>query len=236
MARLGNRPQRGFVLKEILAMKKSNALTVMLSGLVIMILVGSCAPQQAQTTPELVEVQVTKQLVHPLPNNVSPTPDPTATPHLPLLAEIPLQPRPDYINGVSPLEYSIVPIEVFEYKNPNYELLGLKDVESGFQKTICVDFLLDTPLVEPGDQLLDSNVISKRMTLFVNGEAMKLTGGGMSMGVEMEFPTIEARWVSGHQTECWEAPLRSGRHEVKFQFRQTSGNIAEYIWYFQISE
>lgn len=213
-------------------MQKSSILYVMLSSLVIMVFVGSCAPQNAQTT----SVDSTKYAAYPEQSSFSEPSDGGSTPELLTLDENPVQPRPDYIQGVSPLEYSIVPVEVFEYKNPNYEQLGLKDVESGFQKTICVDFFLDPPLVEPGDQLLDSDVISKRMTLFVNGEAVNLTGGGMRMGTERISPTIEARWVSGHQTECWEALLSSGRHEVKFQFRQTSGNIAEYIWYFQISE
>jgi hypothetical protein len=42
-------------------------------------------------------------------------------------------------------------------------------------------------------------------------------------------------WSPPH-TPCWHAPVGLGRHEATFQFRQTSGDIQSYTWYFEIVE
>lgn len=225
---------------EFVAVKESFVLRVSLLSLLISIFISSCTPQNTHTT--LGEQGTSTNLGTPVSVSVTEVMEPseqsdtTSLSQLPLLDEIPLQPRPDYINGISPPEYSIVPWALFEYDMPDIKHLGLKDVESGFERSICVDFFFD-PLVEPNDYIVDSNIIVERMTLLVNGEVMRTaSSGGMHMGTQSHHPAINAIWVSGHDTECWEAPLRPGRHEVKFQFVQTSGTVAEYVWYFQISK
>lgn len=150
---------------------------------------------------------------------------------------VPLRPRPDYISEVSPEEYTVVPINIFQYRPEQITIVGMGSIEGGFRSTICVDLNLE-PLVQKGDTLTDYEGFSDRLFLSVNGEHMQLSDESLFRGVingKTENDGTQTSWGTGNYL-CWITPLDSGRHEVTFQFRQTSGEIQEYSWLFEISE
>jgi hypothetical protein len=73
------------------------------------------------------------------------------------------------------------------------------------------------------------------MALFVDDVPMEITNS-----VHMGIPTvrmpdegdgIQTIWVE-EDDWCWNTPLHPGPHRVTFKFRQTSGDIQEYTWFY----
>ena len=163
---------------------------------------------------------------------------------IPTLAKMSLPtllPRPNYIQVVGPEEYTVVPIALYNYFPVGVVGHGIDSsgsLEQGFQSSICVRPLLE-PLVQKGDDF-DEQEIWDRMELLADGEVMNAYLQVFSRGLpaipKPESPLgSDTRWIEGGDY-CWYAPLGIGHHEVIFRFRQTSGDVQEYIWYFEIGE
>ncbi|MCL4872314.1 MAG: hypothetical protein KJ063_25415 [Anaerolineae bacterium] len=166
------------------------------------------------------------------------TPTATATPPFPFMAKPMSTPRADFIEAVSPPENRVIPHDVYT-RQP-----AVGEVGFGFglnAELICVQPVAIL-LVQEGDIFVDDwqdgEKLWGRMELWVNGQAAKYMGN--ARGFPYSLPTREPEgprtdffeWVS----YCWEAPLGIGVHEVTFRFRQTSGDVKEYTWHFELSE
>jgi hypothetical protein len=160
---------------------------------------------------------------------------PTATP-LPTL-----QPRPPYILSEAPAAAAVVGWN--DYANaPNPSM-------------ICVELTLAT-VVEPGDHLMRHEIV-ERTTLFVNGEQANkypeprkyttvVNGEVVVLDSILLVETVGqivdsdgqviASWEGEEDDYCWLAELLPGTHQAEFQFRQTSGTIHSYRWYFTLTE
>ncbi|MCL4872069.1 MAG: hypothetical protein KJ063_24170 [Anaerolineae bacterium] len=127
-----------------------------------------------------------------------------------------IQPRPEFINTVFPKELEIIASDMFERK-------------------ICVD-LLTGPLIQPNDHLSYSDIY-ERMSLTINGEYKDLLEEDNIVRPMLATDEVNnMSYPAGPFWSCWRAILASGIHEVKFSFRQTSGDVKEYTWYFELSE
>lgn len=152
----------------------------------------------------------------------------------------PVQPRPNFIQAVSPEEYTIVPVDLYNYSPSDIKVVksATGDPKDGYQSTICLR-LSGEPLAQEGDDLTKDGEMGKRMGLYVNDVQMKITNSVQAGVPVITMPKdpneIQTSWIEGDDY-CWKAPLRPGEHKVVFTFRQTSGNLLEYIWYFEISE
>jgi hypothetical protein len=153
----------------------------------------------------------------------------------------PLQPHPDYIVSTKPAAATV--IEWNEYaSDPNASM-------------ICVELSLAT-LVEPGDHFIQ-NEIAERTTLFVNDKqsdeypkprehTIVIEGEEVVLDDYHELYTFSqvvdrdgqviASWEGEGLLNCWLAELLPGTHEAEFQFRQTSGTVQSYRWFFTLME
>ena len=158
------------------------------------------------------------------------SPVPTSTPVL--LPTAP--PRPDFISEVGPVESSVLSLEVCEAEYSQVE--GMHDSETGYASSVCVDPDLDY-LVQKGDDFADAESVLERIELRVDGEEREVADWlDMLLDIEMlQDGEVYARF-GGPYVFCWHAPAGAGTHMVSFQFRQTSGDIKEYTWYFAVTE
>lgn len=160
---------------------------------------------------------------------------PTATlPPFLLMEVAPVQPRPDFVQLVGPLEYSIVDSDFYHLTPEGVGGIRITGtMRNGFQSAICVrPFMRE--LVQQGDNFNKLPILWDRMTLLVDGEQKESYGhSGLGLTVWLSEEDQETQWIEG-EDYCWFAPLQSGIHEVAFQFRQTSGDIQEYKWLFEI--
>lgn len=151
--------------------------------------------------------------------------------------------RPTYIKEIAPEEYFVIPYALYN-KEPPPEIIavGPGSVEEGFRSNLCLEIDLKL-LVQKGDNLSNFEQISPHLKLFVDGQ--EITDFGTSLfrstlayadfEVENDFQTAQTRWITGTNF-CWIVPLTPGTHEALFQFHQTSGDVQEYRWQFEISE
>jgi hypothetical protein len=167
-------------------------------------------------------------------------PAPTPTESLPIVTATPgkmdmspVMARPDYVSYVSPEEYTIVPIGPY---NQGADALGHGDLFWGYQSNICITLDLG-PLVQTGDVLIEDREIASRIELLVDERAQTWRPEeSLNQAVAGSKLDDETTSWSGPLIYCWDAPLDPGRHEVTFKFRQTSGDIQEYTWHFEIVE
>lgn len=177
-------------------------------------------------------------------------PTATASPPFPLMAMATAEPRPDFIEGISPAEYRVIPLSVYTYFPENVAFMIVNSYDTGqpvsdntvlsYGSSICLQPDMEQ-LAQEGDMLISAKWgedPGTRMTLLVNGQPVEYDGyrGWTVLGLP---PTREP---SGPRTEyiagadyCWIAPVGVGPHEVIFEFRQTSGDVKRYRWFFEIS-
>ena len=188
----------------------------LLLGLVIMMFLTACT--------------VTEVFMS-LPNTSEPTPIST----LGTMSIATMEPRPEFVRGISPPEYSTVSYDNYHYQIPNAVGPSMS-LPEGFYSAICVDLFLQ-PLIQKGDKLDTISKVSERMDLFVNDR--KVTIMDRAYRLLAAFSENDGwentTWVES-DAYCWESPLPSGIHEVTLQFQQTSGDIQAYTWYFEIVE
>ena len=173
--------------------------------------------------------------------SISCTPEHTESTVVPTLARmelIPAQPSPSFVDEISPPEYAVVPQNVYDRRLENTQVNAMGTIEDGFRASICIDLNLE-PLVQQGDDFSRSDIGSDRVALFANGLPMELSTERLSKSVLIMEDTEKSieEWTLypvGIEMICWKAPLKIGVHEVLFAFKQTSGDIQEYTWYFEI--
>ena len=174
----------------------------------------------------------------PLPDQI-----PSATPEFAALPT--LQPRPDFVLDVTPLESQQLPLAMFEADRTEefFAATGIfvdssGDSDLGYMSQICMTADLSY-LAQPGDDFsADQNAI-KRVTLQVGDLVLpEVTGGHTSL--EAISALDENGQVSiqglGDMIFCGKVNLDVGIHTVSFQFRQTTGETKEYTWQFVINE
>lgn len=176
---------------------------------------------------------------YPIPWYPYLTPTPIAT--LPKQNIPTLEARPNFIEAITPREYSIIPLSFYIHTEIGVEET-LKTARIGnvigFASSICVRPFLE-PLVQTGDNFLRSGKIQERMELWIDNNLMEkhnfvLYGLAVIPGPDSQLGD-NTNWVEGADY-CWKAPLTVGQHKAIFYFQQTSGDIQEYTWYFEISE
>ncbi|WP_420628355.1 hypothetical protein [Candidatus Leptofilum sp.] len=152
----------------------------------------------------------------------------------------PIQPRPNYIQAVSPKEYSIVPLDIYRYSPAGIEIIGsaTDNPEEGYQSTICLR-VSSEPLAEEGDDLTPLGEMEKRMALYVNYTQMEMTGSVLKTLPVIHMPEnpddVRTAWLTPADY-CWKAPLTLGQHQIEFTFQQTSGKVEHYTWVLEIVE
>jgi len=158
------------------------------------------------------------------------SPAPTSTPIVLPTA----QPRPDFISKVGPEESSILSLETYETEYVH--AIGMRNLETGYASTVCVEPDLGY-LVQKGDDFADMESVLGCIELRVDGEEREVADGlDRLLDIEvLQDGEVYARF-GGPYVFCWHAPVGVGVHLVSFQFRQTSGDIKEYTWYFAVTE
>jgi hypothetical protein len=158
------------------------------------------------------------------------SPTPTSTPIV--LPTAP--PRPDFISEVGPEESSVLSLETYEAEYSH--VVGMRNLETGFASTVCLSPDLGY-LVQKGDDFIDTESVLQRIELRVDGEEREIADWlDRLLDVEkLQDGEVYARF-GGPYIFCWHAPVGTGTHLVSFQFRQTSGDIKEYTWYFAVTE
>jgi hypothetical protein len=196
-----------------------------------LILFAACTPQELEPVP--VERRLT-----PVPTLVK-------------MENAIVEPRPNFISALTPPEYYIVPISLYNYHPEGVFMLGVSDYdpmapdsyEFGFQSSICIKPRIEL-LIQQGDIFVQRNQegerLEERMELFINGKLVEAGVAGIAGGLIYDQPTQEPQSLrtigiigAGY---CWKVPLSVGQHEVTFRFHQTSGDIKTYTWHFEISQ
>jgi hypothetical protein len=148
------------------------------------------------------------------------------------------QPRPGFIHNVSPLESSEISLSLYEVDRRDgyatqsgiYIAGALRVAEIGYNKTVCVELGVES-LVQSGDDLTTPDSVLERIQLSVDNVRLSQVVDQDSL---LELISTESATWSGPYTFCWLAELGLGDHHAVFQFRQASGVIHEYDWYFAI--
>lgn len=183
------------------------------------------SPPASFATPQIAEVtRIVGEEARPMPT----------LPPFHMMDVAPIQPRPDFVQLVGPLEYSIVNSDFYHLTPEGVGGIRITGtVRNGFQSAICVrPFIRE--LIQQGDNFGELPILWDRMTLLVDGEQKERYGSsGLGLSVWLSEEDQETQWIEG-EDYCWFSPLQSGIHEVAFQFRQTSGDIQEYKWLFAI--
>lgn len=188
-------------------------------------------PPRPSATPQIRVAEVTRIVV-----TIGDPPPPTPTsPVFPMMDTTLIEPRPEFIRLVSPIEYSIVEFDFYstEFDGPGGIRIS-SALTNGFDSTVCVNPRM-IALVQKGDILLVSDDLWNRMTLLVNGEE-KERFSESGLGARAWLPDDrDTKYIEGDDY-CWFSPLQPGVHEAVFQFQQTSGDVQEYRWLFTIVE
>ena len=141
--------------------------------------------------------------------------------------------RPDFIIDIGPHENDQISLAFYNGKTEgviSLEIEGLK--QHGYGGTMCVkpDMLM---LVQGGEAWAEIHAIEERMGLIVNEKKMaNIFSMGRSVIVSnLDLPNTE--WLEG-MTYCWFVPLEVGVHQAEFSFVQSSGDVKNYSWQFEI--
>jgi hypothetical protein len=177
-------------------------------------------------------------------------PTATITPTLPPIELEPLptpQPRPEFINNVSPPESSVTAIDVYKaFLDMGGIHFDVRPEEVGYNNSICVN-LNTGPLLENNNDFTDGEAVLHRISVFVDEQELTdwnyvmwtdtgvcssdFEGGCNYRGLTHITNAVGYDWI----INCWTADVDAGNHHVLFQFRQTSGNVQEYQWSFGLT-
>lgn len=152
-----------------------------------------------------------------------------------------LQPRPSFVKAVSPPESASIPLEVYQYKHPDIEVIGSPKPDDawiyGYKSQICADIDLGM-LVQAGDDLSANAATAKRFHLIVDDvETPAEYVGGIGGAVLVIDNSTDPPTSWEHYSDfCWYVPLGVGIHKVVLRFQQTSGDFQEYAWQFALTD
>ncbi len=143
------------------------------------------------------------------------------------------EPRPEFIMRVSPSESTSIPLNVYQSEVEN--AIGFTESLGAHNANVCVQ-LSSFELARQGENFADRKSFLKRNSMYVDGQKVEVhsqvligyTEESGEGGTKFDF--VE------HPIICWRAPLNVGLHEAEFQFRQTSGDMQNYTWYFLLTD
>lgn len=141
--------------------------------------------------------------------------------------------RPESIMRVSPSESETLPLETYLSEVEN--AVGFTDSLGAYNANVCVQ-LSSVELARQGENFADLESFLDRNSMYVDGQKVEVhsqvfigyTDESGEGGTKFDF--VE------HPIICWRAPLNVGLHEAEFQFRQTSGDMQNYTWYFLLTD
>lgn len=196
--------------------------------LLVVVLVIACQP----ISPDIdIKPTATTTVVIVNPERIPfPSPEPTVTfPSMDTSNQnITYNSRPDFIDWIKPPEYAIYPLSLYDVQLPS----GVRTIPPPSSVYVVPNLEV---LMEPGDDFSDRNIrtVIERMELSINDERIGIPNG--SYGGLVSIGPTGNEWVDGIQY-YWTIPLSIGQYKAEFRFHQTSGNIQEYIWHFEIGE
>ena len=137
---------------------------------------------------------------------------------------------------VSPSESTSIPLNVYQSEVEN--AIGFTDSLGVYNANICIG-VWPGELAQSGDNFADDNIFLKKISMFVNGQQLIEIHSLVFFNdyvYESESDDGQTKWPVEPPTICWRAPLDVGLHEAEFQFRQTTGDIQSYTWYFLLTD
>ncbi|NJN53521.1 MAG: hypothetical protein HC804_01475 [Anaerolineae bacterium] len=147
-----------------------------------------------------------------------------------------IQARPSFVLETLPRESQVLRLSEFEAIGEPIELVDDWDTVTIYDSQICLK--IDN-YAQAGDDFTDPVKVVERVTLLVDSKPVDEIGAG---GVTLEAIRVvdsDGQILMqgvGPQLVCGKTDLQIGFHEVMFQFRQTSGNLLEYQWKFELTE
>jgi hypothetical protein len=150
------------------------------------------------------------------------------------------RPRPDFVLETAPSESQVLPVSLYEAQRSFPGLLADQwDDIDGYDSSVCLKVETGS-LAQEGDDFRDDSdsTMKNRVTMIIDdmeAQATYVAGillqrinvvDGDGQPVKMG---VEPRLI------CSIVVLEPGVHEVLFQFRQTSGDILEYRWHFELT-
>ncbi len=129
---------------------------------------------------------------------------------------------------------------------------------TGYRSSVCVDLDVES-LVEPGDSLVFDEDVLPRTKMVVDDKLLTdradteylivIEPGpdcrcfydcesfdGSEWYVDYVSPENIGCWFWPGFWSCYSVDLEPGLHTATFSFEKSSGNVAEYSWYFTITE
>ncbi len=149
------------------------------------------------------------------------------------------RPRLNFVEDTAPSESQILSKSVYEgwQDEPRGQLEDWEDLE-GYRSDVCLKVRTGL-LAQNGDDFSDDSTFEKRVKLFVDDlESEHLRAFSTSIeliNVGDKDGNVLIRGVMPRAI-CGRYDLKPGVHEVLFQFRQTSGDILEYRWQFELTK
>ncbi len=146
------------------------------------------------------------------------------------------QSRPNFVLDTLPKESQILHLSEFEITGEPIELVDNWETVTAFSSQICIK--IDN-YAQVGDDFSDSFEIVDRVTLQVDDKPVDEIG---ATGVTLEaIRVLDSNGQVlmegiGPKLICGKVNLQTGNHEVFFQFRQTTGNLLQYQWVFELIE
>lgn len=135
---------------------------------------------------------------------------------------------PQFLVSIHPAPGSVIKQECY------LEELNEFSTQVGIYAIIFVE-----PMVEPGDNLVDLDIIDERISISVDtvseGDTPTYFGADLMLLQKYDEETkVITRWGGPHVWKSFPVILSPGKHTATVRLRKTSGAILEYSWTFTI--
>ncbi|MCL4872361.1 MAG: hypothetical protein KJ063_25650 [Anaerolineae bacterium] len=153
----------------------------------------------------------------------------------------PLQARPHFVIEVAPKEGLILPLTIFNASNEqaisDIRILSSFENVSAYDSFIC---LRVKDIAQDGDDFTQPTIVASRVKMFIDSYQIKtvyVNQSDLSLTSVTDINTgqVIMRGIDP-KIICGQVDLAPGVHGVFFQFRQTSGDVLEYRWQFELVE
>lgn len=147
-----------------------------------------------------------------------------------------IQLRPDFILATSPRESTHLPITIFERYGMDARSADIWEDISGYDSLVCLK-VETSRLAQNGDDFIEPTKVQERISILVDDA--KVGKVYVTSILLQSIHVIDANGeylMTGIEPKliCGEVDLSVGVHKVLFQFRQTSGDVLEYEWLFEL--
>jgi hypothetical protein len=150
------------------------------------------------------------------------------------------RPRPDFVLETAPAESQVLPVSLYEAQRsfPGLPADQWDDID-GYDSSVCLKVETGS-LAQKGDDFRDDSdsTMKNRVTMIIDDMEAQATYVGGILLQRINVLDIDGQPVMmGVEPRliCGLVVLEPGVHEVLFQFRQTSGDILEYTWHFELT-